>query len=270
MTSAAGLPPVLAIDGISVTLDGERILHDVSMRVSAGEFVVVLGANGSGKSTLVRAAVGLVPTVAGSIELFGTARADFTDHHRIGYVPQRTSAVGGVPATVHEVVASGRLPYRKMFRRLNATDLGMIDGALERVDLSARRNSPMSDLSGGQQQRVLIARALATGADLLIMDEPTAGVDHDRQHNLAELMGGLVAGGTSVLLVAHELGPMALLVDRAVVVDHGHIAFDGPVGADLDAAVGHTIEGITGHGGHAHTHTAKPTREGISSHGVWR
>jgi len=266
--SSDGAPP-LAVEGVSVALDGRLVLHDVSLQVRAGEFVVLLGANGSGKSTLVRASVGLVPTIGGRVLLFGTPLADFEQRARIGYVPQRTRAVAGVPATVDEVVASGRLSRRRWFAPRTAADRAAIDAALERVDLTDRRRSPVSELSGGQQQRVLIARALATEAELLVMDEPTAGVDHDSQHDLATLMGDLVRSGTSVLLVAHELGPMAPLIDRAVVLDEGRVRYDGPPDHRLDEALGHAAHAHFGTAEHAHRHTGEPPREGISSEGAW-
>jgi zinc transport system ATP-binding protein len=224
----------LIVRGVSVALDGRPVLRQVDLDVSPGEFVALLGANGSGKSTLVRAAVGLVPTTGGTIELFGTPLDRFRDRQRLGYVPQRTRAVAGVPATVREVVMSGRLARRRFVGWRTKADVAAVDAAIERVGLADRRRSSVSEMSGGQQQRAMIARALASEAELLIMDEPTAGVDHDNQETLAELLGGLVHEGTSVLLVAHELGPLRALIDRAVVLDQGHVTYDGPVDAIHD------------------------------------
>ena len=247
----------LVVEGVSVALDGRLVLHDVDLRVGAGEFVVLLGANGSGKSTLVRAAVGLVPTIGGTVRLFGTPLARFREHTRLGYVPQSTRAAAGVPATVHEVVLSGRLARRRWLTPRSKADLAAVASAIDRVGLTDRVRSSLNDLSGGQQQRVLIARALAAEADLLVMDEPTAGVDHAQQTTLAALLGDLVAEGTSVLLVAHELGPMQPLIDRAVVLDMGRVIHDGPVD-DLDHDDTHT-----------HLHTGAPARGSIQGEGVW-
>jgi len=219
----------LIVRGMSVALDGRPVLQQVDLDVSAGEFVALLGANGSGKSTLVRAAVGLVPTSSGTIELFGTPLDRFRDRQRLGYVPQRTRAVAGVPATVREVVMSGRLSRRRFVGWRTKDDVAAVEAAIQRVGLADRSQSSVSEMSGGQQQRAMIARALASDAELLIMDEPTAGVDHDNQEILAELLGSLVGEGTSVLLVAHELGPLRPLIDRAVVLDQGHVTYDGPV-----------------------------------------
>ena len=175
-----------------------------------GEFVALLGANGSGKSTLVRAHDRAAALTAGSVSLFGTPHADFRDWHRIGFVPQRASAGSGVPATVWEVVASGRLTRRRLLRPLDARRprARSTMPSTSSACATARRDG-VSQLSGGQQQRVLIARALAGEPDLLFLDEPTAGVDLPNQQALADALGVLKARGATIVLVAHELGPMA-------------------------------------------------------------
>ena len=252
--------PPLAIRGAVVNLGGRPVLQQVDLDVAPGEFVALLGTNGSGKSTLVRAAIGLVPMAAGTVELFGTPLAKFADWKRLGYVPQRSTATSGVPSTVHEVVMSGRLARRRLFGRSSTEDLEAVEEAVERVGLSDRLRDSVNDLSGGQQQRVLIARALATRSDLLVMDEPTAGVDHDNQETLAQLLDGLVTTGTSVLLVAHELGPLESLIDRAVVLRAGRVEYCGPVSGIEDSE--HS---------HVHTHTGQPTKPGtLSPEGIWR
>jgi zinc transport system ATP-binding protein len=220
---------VLEVTDIEVAYGERRVLHGVSMSVAAGEIVAVLGANGSGKSTLVRAALGLVPRATGTAALFGVPLHRFRDWRRVGYVPQRLGAGSGVPATVREVVASGRLARRGFGRPARAADRGAIATALDAVSLADRAGDRADTLSGGQQQRVLIARALAGEPDLLVLDEPTAGVDAASQEAFARALDQFVHNGGTVLLVAHELGPMAPLVGRAVVLHHGAIVHDGPV-----------------------------------------
>ena len=250
----------LAIRGAVVNLGGQPVLQQVDIDVSEGEFVALLGTNGSGKSTLVRAAIGLVPLAAGTVELFGVPLAKFSSWQRLGYVPQRSTAVSGVPSTVHEVVLSGRLSRRRFFGRRTAADLDAVVEAVESVGLSERLRDSVTDLSGGQQQRVLIARALAAQSDFLVMDEPTAGVDHDNQESLAELLGGLVNAGTSVLLVTHELGPLEPLIDRAIVLRQGVVAYSGPV-TGIDTA----------EHAHIHPHTGQPVKSGgPTGEGIWR
>lgn len=215
-----------------VAIDGRPILRGVDLAVRAGEFVALMGANGSGKSTLVRTLVGLRHLTAGELSLYGTPLARFRDWHRIGYVPQRTSAVSGVPASVREVVASGRLTHRRLFHRLSPADRVAIDDALDVVGLADRADDGISHLSGGQQQRALIARALAGEPDLFLLDEPTAGVDLPNQVVLADTLAQLKDRGATIILVAHELGPLAPLVDRAVVMRDGRVAYDGGPLAD--------------------------------------
>jgi zinc transport system ATP-binding protein len=221
--------PVVDVRAVSVVLDDRPVLHGVDLRVGPGEVVTLLGANGSGKSTLVRAAVGLVAVQAGQVRLFGTPVNEFRDWHRVGYVPQRTTASSGVPATVREVVAAGRLSRRRPFRQPTTDDRAAVERALDLVGLSDRSEDGVSELSGGQQQRVLIARAAAGDPDLLVLDEPNAGVDQRSQEAFAHALRTFVASGRSVLLVLHDLGPLAPLVDRGVVLDGGRVAYDGPL-----------------------------------------
>jgi zinc transport system ATP-binding protein len=219
--------PVVELRGAAVGHDGRPVLSGVDLRVDAGEVVAVLGANGSGKSTLVKAVVGLVPLLVGELDLFG-APAARVERTRLGYVPQRTGAATGVPATVREVVSTGRLARAGRLRPLRAADRDAVTRALETVDLAHRAQDSVSTLSGGMQQRVLIARALAGEPDLLVMDEPTAGVDLASQEALAAAVQRLSAHGTTVLLVVHELGPLAGPVRRAVTLADGRVLHDGP------------------------------------------
>jgi zinc transport system ATP-binding protein len=218
---------VVQVDRAAIGYDGRAILRDVTMTVSPGEVVAVLGSNGSGKSTLIRSILGLVPLRSGQIQLFGTPLRRFRDWARVGYVPQRLGAGSGVPATVGEVVASGRLARRGIFRPSGGADRTAVREALADVGLLDRIGDPVGTLSGGQQQRTLIARALAGNPDLLVLDEPTAGVDVASQQAFAASLGRFGARGGTILLVAHELGPLRPLIDRAVVVHHGRIAHEG-------------------------------------------
>lgn len=226
MTNTGG---VVEVRDAVVALDDRVVLHGVDMTVPAGQVVTLLGANGSGKSTLVRAAVGLVPLVAGQVRLFGTPLGRFRDWSRIGYVPQRTTAAAGVPATVREVVASGRLAHHSPFRPATRGDREAVERAIELVGLSDRSAESVSALSGGQQQRVLIARAAAGDPDLLVLDEPNAGIDRRSQEAFARALRTFVASGRTVLLVLHEMGLLAPLVDRGVVLDAGRVVHDGPL-----------------------------------------
>ena len=238
-------PVVAHLRDGSVVLAGRPVLRGIDLTVRRGEVVTVLGANGSGKSTLVRTLMGLVPLARGEVSLFGTPLPRFRDWDRIGFVPQRVSATSGVPASVWEVVAAGRLARRPLLRPLRKDDKAAIADAIAAVGLSERVNDGCSTLSGGQQQRALIARALAGEPDLFVLDEPTAGVDLASQQTFADALATLVGRGATIILVAHELGPLAPLVDRTVVMRDGRVAYDGP-----PLASAQEIEW----GGHAHHH----------------
>jgi zinc transport system ATP-binding protein len=221
--------PIVEVRGAAVGYSGRPALRGVDLTVTAGEVVAVLGANGSGKSTLVRAALGLVPLAAGSVRLFGTPLPRFRDRQRVGYVPQRLGAGSGVPATVREVVRSGVLARRGFPGLPRRGEAHALAGALAAVGLSDRESDLVSTLSGGQQQRVLIARAIIGQPDLLILDEPTAGVDAASQVAFAGTVELLLEHGVTILLVAHELGPLEPLIQRAVVLSAGRVVHDGPV-----------------------------------------
>jgi zinc transport system ATP-binding protein len=243
-------PEIVVVRGVSVAYGGRPILTSVNLTVRRGEVVAILGANGSGKSTLVRAILGLAPMLAGTVALFGaTGRGASRQRRRVGYVPQRLGAGSGVPATVAEVVASGRLARRGP-GPARAADRAAIADAIAAVGLTERVGDPVGTLSGGQQQRALIARALAAEPELLVLDEPTAGVDAASQDAFADALRTFVAGGGTVLLVAHELGPLLPLVTRAVVVHSGRLQ---DVGAVPPPAGHHALPD------HDHVHPHGPT-----------
>lgn len=248
---------VLHLQNGSVAISGRPILRRIDLRVHSGEFLALLGANGSGKSTLVRAMTGLLPLSGGTLDMFGSDIGDFHDWRRVGYVPQRANAVSGIPTSVWELVASGRLTRRRWLRPLLTRDRAAIHDALEVVGMSDLARRSMATLSGGQQQRALIARALAGEPELFFLDEPTAGVDLPSQEALARALGVLKDRGATVVLVAHELGPMAELVDRAVVMRDGRVAYDGRPLADHEVH-GPFFNGGTGHHGHHHGDTDEP------------
>jgi zinc transport system ATP-binding protein len=261
VTEDAGMgEPVISLRGVRAELGSRPVLRGIDLTVGRGEVVALLGANGSGKSTAIRTVIGQVPVSAGEIELFGVPRRRFDDWRRVGYVPQRTTAAGGVPATITEVVASGRLS-RARFGMLRKADHEAVRRAIGLVGLADRAKDSVNALSGGQHQRVLIARALAAEPELLIMDEPMAGVDLASQEVLARTLREQVAAGATVLLVLHELGPLEPLIDRAVVLRDGCVMHDGPP----PKAVGQ--HALPGHD-HVHPHAAhdaEPIRTGLLS-----
>ena len=192
------------------------VLSGVDLQVHRAEAVAVRGANGAGKSTLVRGLLGQTDVLAGEVCLFGRPRQEFRDWYRVGYVPQRDTVVGSVPVTVRELVSSGRLGRLRPWQRFSEADRCAVDCALEGVGLAGFDRRPVAELSGGQQRRALVARALAGDPELLVLDEPTAGVDEANQRVLAATLAGLAATGTTIVIVVHELGALASVVTRTV------------------------------------------------------
>ena len=218
---------VVSAKDVTVCLGNHEVLHGIDIEVADGEFVALLGANGSGKTSLVRALLGVVHLDSGTVKLLGTDLSEFKQWGRIGYVPQRFTAASGVPATVEEVVLSGRAGQRWL-KRFGEEDRKAASKALEQVGLTDARRERVATLSGGQQQRVLIARALATEPDVLVLDEPVSSVDLEHQQDFASTLINFQRGGGTVILVAHALGLLAGQVTRSVVLDRGVIVYDGP------------------------------------------
>lgn len=220
--------PVAELKGVSVSLGQNLVLDGLDLTFAQGEFVALLGANGSGKTTLVRALLGLLPLDAGEVLLFGKPLARFKEWGRVGFVPQRYGATSGVPATVEEVVLTGRLSVARRLRGYSAGDRDAAREALQAVGLAEVRKWRVSHLSGGQQQRVLIARALVNRPEMLLLDEPVSSVDLENQEIFASTLERLSESNISVVLVAHALGAMEPLVARTVVLAGGKVAYDGP------------------------------------------
>lgn len=218
-------PPVVDIEDARVDLGGTRILDDVTLRIRRGELVALLGANGSGKSTLLRALLGIIPLESGHVQLFGSPNRRARAHARIGYVPQDHAEAGSIPATARETVATGLLGPGHLLLRPNDP---RIMRALEAVDMADLADRPITRMSGGQRRRVLIARALVRDPELLVLDEPFAGIDLASQESLAELFGSFIEQGIAILVVLHEMGPMEPVIHRTVVLDHGRVVHDGP------------------------------------------
>jgi zinc transport system ATP-binding protein len=229
-----GTAALLVADAVSFAYGQVSILDTVTLAVSKGEFVALVGPNGSGKSTLVRMLLGLLRPDTGAVQLFNMQPDALRERWRVGYVPQRTFVPDDLPATVAEVVAAGRLARSGWYRRLRRADRDAIDAALDSVGLIKFRERLVRQLSGGQQQRVFIAKALASEPELLVLDEPVAGVDAESQRRFRESLVRLVRErGGAVLLVSHELTAVADDLDRIVVLNR-RVLFDGPPG-DLTA-----------------------------------
>jgi zinc transport system ATP-binding protein len=220
--------PLLEARHVGFGYGREPVLEDVGLRLSSGEFVALVGPNGSGKSTLLKVFLGLLRPDRGEAFLFGERPDRFRQRWRIGYVPQRPTVASEVPATVREIVVGGRLSKRGWWRPPASKDRTAVDHAIESVGLGGLADRPVSELSGGQQQRAFIARAFASDPELLVLDEPIAGVDAESQRRFRDSLTHLIGQhGAGVLLVSHELSAVADVVDRVIVLKR-RVLFDGP------------------------------------------
>jgi zinc transport system ATP-binding protein len=209
---------------------GQHVLEGVDLRIAQGEFVAVAGPNGGGKTTLLRLALGLERPAEGTALLFGEPAHRFSRRRTLGYLAQRSELGGDAPATVREVVSAGRLAAGGLLGPLRRRDKELVSEAIERVGLEARADSPVRTLSGGMQQRAFIAKALAAEPALLVLDEPTTGVDAESQESLAALLDRLHSDlGVTVLYVSHEFGAVESFVERLVLVRRT-VLFDGRPG----------------------------------------
>jgi zinc transport system ATP-binding protein len=206
------------------------VLRAVDLRVEPGEFVAIAGPNGGGKTTLVRLVLGLERPTAGSARLFGEEARHFSRRATLGYLAQRSQLGTDAPATVREVVSAGRLAAGGLVGPLRRRDRAIVEESISRVGLQEQAGQPIARLSGGQQQRAFIAKALAGEPALLVLDEPTAGVDVDAQEALAGLLAQLNQElRVTILYVSHEFGAVEPVVERLVLV-RGGIVFDGRPG----------------------------------------
>ena len=201
---------------------GPPVLRDVDLSVERGEFVAIAGPNGGGKTTLLRLVLGLEEPVSGRV---------LVPAHRLAYLPQRAQAGVDSPLTVDELVAAGRTPRTRLVGPLRHADREAVHDAIGRVGLGPQAKRRLTTLSGGQQQRAFIAKALAADPELLVLDEPTTGVDVEAQESLASLLEQLHRDlDVTILYVSHEFGAVERFVERIVLV-RGEIVFDGPPSA---------------------------------------
>jgi len=216
---------VIDLSGIDFGYTSTPVVEDISLRIDPGEYAAVVGPNGSGKSTLMKLMLGLLRPDDGTATLFGEPSHQFDDGSRLGYVAQHASASKEMPITVREVVKMGRFPHVG-FGRLSSEDWDIVDRALDTVGMTAFADRRVTQLSGGQRQRAFIARALASEADLLVLDEPTVGVDIESVEAFYDLLDALNQDGITVLLIEHDLGAVTEHADRVICLNR-EIYFDG-------------------------------------------
>ena len=231
--------PVAELEHVCFSYDRERVLDEVSLVIARGDFLGIIGPNGAGKTTLLRILLGLLRPACGHVRLFGTEVGQFRQWQRIGYVPQKGVAFESrFPASVFEVVTSGRVRRSGLGRPLAAADYEAAQRALETVGMAAFRDRLIGRLSSGQQQRVLIARALVSDPELLVLDEPTVGVDAEAQEQFYSLLHHLNRErGTTLVLVSHDIGVISQEVTRLACLNRTLVFHGSPEEAARSGAL---------------------------------
>ena len=213
--------PVLRFENVSYAYGNDSAVEQVSFDVEPGRFTAVVGPNGSGKTTLIKLALGLLSPTQGEVRLFGTDPQRFRDWHRLGYVPQVAAGIRErFPATVAELVSHGLyrgISPRTFWRRSSQP---AVMEALEAAGMASQSHRRIGDLSVGQQQRVLVARALVRQPELLVLDEPAAGVDASGEEQLYELLKRLNSEQhISILMISHDIGAVMRQADTVACIN---------------------------------------------------
>jgi zinc transport system ATP-binding protein len=244
---------ILQIQNLSFRYDDEYVLQNINLSIPKGAFVGLVGPNGSGKSTLLKCILGLLKPQEGEIFLFETPISQFREWHKIGFVSQKANSFNtGFPATVYEVVASGLTGKIGLFRTLKKEDKEAVFEAIAAVGMSDFVYRNIGELSGGQQQRVFIARAIVSKPELLILDEPTVGVDVHHVQNFYNMLEQLNQQfKMTLLLVTHDIGTITEKVTHVACLNK-HLHFHGSVSEfarlkteDLSAFYGHHLHLLT-------------------------
>jgi zinc transport system ATP-binding protein len=207
--------PVVALEDVSFSFDGYQALHSVNLDIRQNDLVSIVGPNGGGKTTLLKLILGLLRPSKGVVRVFGLAPAE--SRRRIGYMPQHAHLDPQFPIAVRDVVMMGRIGHGRPLGPYSKADKAACEESLRELRMWDLRSSHFSALSGGQRQRVLIARALASKPDLLLLDEPTAGLDLAVETELYDLLKSF-AQRLTVIIVSHDLGFVSRFVDRVVCV----------------------------------------------------
>lgn len=218
---------IVRLNGLTTGYQGRPVLSNVDFSVGQGEFVGIVGPSGSGKTTLLRVILGLVPVMRGSVEVEGV-RVGARHRPSVGYVPQLETIDWNFPVTVEEVVLMGRATGSGLWPWPRTKDRADVGALLDRLGIGEFRNRHIRDLSGGQQQRVFLARALIRNPRLLILDEPTSGIDMKTRDDILHLLVELYRQGVTVILSTHELNAVAAHLPRVVCINRAIVADGRP------------------------------------------
>jgi zinc transport system ATP-binding protein len=218
---------VIWLKEVTFSYGANIVLEDVELKVKRGDFLGMIGPNGSGKTTLIRIILGLLKPDSGTVKLFGSSPANAEARAKVGFVPQKvTNFDQNFPASVSEVVAMGRIPKAGIMKQLGTKDREVIEEALDEVGMLEYRNKRIGELSGGQQQRVFMAKALAAEPELLILDEPTVGVDRHAQERFYAILEKLNGAGITIILISHDIGVVSAHVNKLACVNRTVVFHD--------------------------------------------
>ncbi len=219
--------PLISLQHVSFRYRTEDVLEDINLNISKGDFVGIIGPNGGGKTTLLKIILGLIKPTNGEVRLYDQPIQEFKTWTNIGYVPQRADQANvQIPITVEEVVSLGRVAKAGLFRRFSHKDRSAVKAALEQVEMSEFKHRLITELSGGQQQRVFIAKALASEPELLVLDEPTAGVDSESQEEFYQLLAKLAKSDLTLLIVSHDIDVILNEVNQVACINK-RLVFEG-------------------------------------------
>lgn len=219
--------PVFELKNLNYAFDNKKVLDNINIKINRGEFLAVVGPNGAGKSTLLKLILGLLPLQSGKIFVDGKDYKGKQSMLKISYVSQKAQAFkSGFPASVKEVVLSGLTKRKKLFQRFNKEDEKKVATVLQRLNISNLIDKNIAELSGGQQQRVLIARALISEPSVLILDEPTNGIDAKHVSEFYETLQRLKQEGVTIILVTHDIGVVADTATEVACLNK-HLHFHG-------------------------------------------
>lgn len=212
---------VIDVTGLHYNIAGQSILSDITFSIQEGEYVALLGPNGGGKSTLVKLILGLLRVSSGDIKIFGKEQKRFKAWNKVGYVPQNISLFDdNFPLSVYETVSLGLASQKPWFSLLTQEDRMQIERVMEIASITEFKEKNLSDLSGGQRQRVMIARALVSNPNILILDEPSTGVDVASQHKFYQFLKKLNReNNLTIIFITHDLGVIADDVTHVLAVN---------------------------------------------------
>lgn len=223
------LEPYIELDNVSFAYDHTSVLENLSFIVRKGEYLGIIGPNGGGKTTLIKIILGLLHPTTGTVKLFGKDRHDFKEKYRIGYVSQRvTQTDKDFPATVFEVVRTGRVARLGFFERYTKKDIDAVERAMEISGIARYRDTLIGNLSGGERQRVFIARAIASEPDVLILDEPTVGVDIGAQKTFYEFLASLNREHhLTIIFISHDVDVVSKEAKTILCLNHNLVCHGG-------------------------------------------